>query len=60
MHVADETQSVTLLVCSVCGGPIHPGQPFIERNHRPIHSESADCHPEEGWNPPIEVEDPDV
>ena len=54
--LVSENDSATLLVCSVCGGPILPDQPFIEREGRPIHSDSADCCPEEGWNPPIDVE----
>jgi hypothetical protein len=51
-----DNDAVTIMVCSVCGGPILPDQPFIERDHHPIHSESADCDPDEGWNPHIDAE----
>jgi hypothetical protein len=51
-----ESDAATALVCAVCGGPIFPDQPFIERDKHPIHSESADCDIEEGWNPHIEGE----
>lgn len=51
-----DPDAVTLMVCSVCGGPILPDQPFIERDHHPLHSESADCDPNEGWNPHIDTE----
>ncbi|MDR3764296.1 MAG: hypothetical protein P4M01_09400 [Acidobacteriota bacterium] len=59
MYVSGEEQPVTLLLCSACGKPIQPGQPFIERDHHPLHSESADCQPEETWNPEIDVEEPE-
>jgi len=51
-----DNNTATTLVCAICGGPILPDQPFIERGHRPMHSESADCNPEEGWNPHMETE----
>jgi hypothetical protein len=55
-----ENDASTTLVCQACGGPIFPEQPFIYRDSQPIHSESADCSPEEGWNPHIDVEDTDA
>ena len=55
MLLAEDDVSIKL-TCSACGGPILPGQPFIYRDSQPIHSESADCHPEEGWNPHMDTE----
>ncbi len=49
-------ENSTQLICSVCGGPILTDQPFIERGGHPLHSESSDCHPEEGWNPHFDAE----
>jgi hypothetical protein len=51
-----ENDAAIARVCAICGGPISPDQPFIERNHHPIHSESADCDTAEGWNPHIDAE----
>ncbi len=55
MLVVDRDAS-TILVCRACGGPIRPGQPFIYRDDQPIHSESGDCNPQEGWIPPEDSE----
>ena len=44
------------VVCAICGGPILPGQAYIECNNRPVHSESEDCNPDEGWNPHMDTE----
>ena len=51
-----ESDAATILVCRVCGGSIRPGQPFIFRGEQPMHSESGDCDPDEGWNPPMDTE----
>lgn len=51
-----DNDALTVLVCAICGGPILPDQPFIERDHQPIHSESIDCNPQEGRNSHIDAE----
>lgn len=55
MLILEDDVAVTL-ICTQCGGPILPGQPFLDRDECPVHSESADCNPDEGWNPHMEVE----
>ena len=56
MLIKDDDTSTTL-VCRYCGGPILPEQPYImNSDHYPVHSESADCHPDEGWNPHMDTE----
>jgi hypothetical protein len=51
-----DTSTKVRLICGNCGGPIRPGQPFIGSDIRPVHSESADCNPDEGWNPHMDTE----
>jgi hypothetical protein len=51
----EDDASITL-TCITCGGPILPGQPFIYRDNQPLHSESRDCRPDEGWNPHMDTE----
>jgi len=51
-----ENDASTTLICQLCGGPILPEQPFITRDNHPIHSESGDCRPDEGWNPHMDTE----
>ncbi len=55
MQVMEDDLSLKL-ICTRCGGPILPGQVFLNRDHAPIHSESADCDPEEGYNPHMDTE----
>ena len=55
MLLTDDDLSI-ILVCSACGGPILSEQPFIYRDNQPLHSESADCRPDEGWNPHMDTE----
>jgi hypothetical protein len=38
-----ENDTEVMLVCGECGGSILPGQPFILRNDKPLHSQSDDC-----------------
>jgi hypothetical protein len=51
-----ENDAAVKVVCAICGGPILPGQPYIKDEGDPIHSESGDCDPEEGWNPHMDTE----
>jgi hypothetical protein len=51
-----ENDTAVLQVCSQCGGPVVPGQPYILRDDRPIHSQSDDCDASEGWNPHMDSE----
>jgi len=55
MLIQDDDASVKLL-CSLCGRTILPGQAFIKRNNRPIHSESADCDPDKAPKPRKDTE----
>jgi hypothetical protein len=51
-----ENEVAVTLVCRLCGGPILPGQAYINHDNYPLHSESADCNPNEGWNPHMDTE----
>jgi hypothetical protein len=51
-----ENDTAVALVCTLCGTPILPDQAFITRDAKPIHSESGDCDPDEGFNPHMDTE----
>jgi hypothetical protein len=55
MLVMDNNVSA-VVICQLCGGPILEGQPYIKSDNHPVHSESADCDPAEGWNPHMDTE----